>query len=242
MVLLLANGGANAAHADTVRPAAVTQPAASRPAPARLADLLAAARKAYAEHRIVSPAGDNAVEDYEAVLARDPANRVARDALREIFPYAVPHVEAAIARGALADAERQIGLLDKADPGNHTVTLLRNMLAAHRSRPSARATNASLGSGKHVLVLRADAESWVEVTGADGVVDARMLRAGDRRTYRTNGLLRITLGNAAAVAVTADGKPVAVRRFTAGDRVAHLVLFAGHAATAALPHPHPQTR
>ncbi|HVU82661.1 MAG TPA: hypothetical protein VHD89_11705, partial [Rhodanobacteraceae bacterium] len=34
-------------------------------------DLLSAARDAYAQHRLVAPAGDNAMEYYEAVLAKD---------------------------------------------------------------------------------------------------------------------------------------------------------------------------
>ncbi len=94
--------------------------------------LLTAAREAYAQHRVVAPAGDNAMEYYEAVLARDPNNQVARDALRETFPFGVPVVEKAIAQNDFAEANREIALLTKADPTNYTLTLLRSKLDAQK--------------------------------------------------------------------------------------------------------------
>jgi protein TonB len=95
-------------------------------------DLLAAARDAYAQHRLVAPAGDNAMEYYEAVLARDPANQVAKDALREAFPFGVPDVEQAIGQNNFDEAGREIDLLAKADPTNYTLTLLRSRLDAQK--------------------------------------------------------------------------------------------------------------
>jgi hypothetical protein len=85
-------------------------------------ELLAAARGAYAQHRLVAPAGDNAMEYYQAVLAKDPGNQVATDALREAFPFGVPEVEKAISRNDFEEAGREIGLLSKADPTNYTLT------------------------------------------------------------------------------------------------------------------------
>lgn len=95
-------------------------------------ELLAAARDAYAQHRLVAPAGDNAMEYYEAVLAKDPSNQVARDALREAFPFGVPEVEKAIARNDFEEANREIALLSNADPTNYTLTLLRSKLDAQK--------------------------------------------------------------------------------------------------------------
>lgn len=95
-------------------------------------DLLAAAREAYAQHRLVAPAGDNAMEYYEAVLAQDPGNRVATDALRETFPFGVPTVEKAIAQNNFDEADREIDLLSKADSTNYTLTLLRSKLDAQK--------------------------------------------------------------------------------------------------------------
>lgn len=95
-------------------------------------DLLAAARDAYAQHRLVAPAGDNAMEYYEAVLAKDPKNQVAKDALRETFPFGVPDVEKAISSNNFPEASREIDLLSKADPTNYTLTLLRSKLDAQQ--------------------------------------------------------------------------------------------------------------
>lgn len=97
-----------------------------------VSDLLAAARQAYAQHRLVAPAGDNAMEYYEAVLDKDPNNRVASDALREIFPFGVPDVEKVIAQNNFAEADREIAVLTKADPTNYTLTLLRAKLDAQK--------------------------------------------------------------------------------------------------------------
>lgn len=200
--------------------------------------LLAKARRAYADHKVVAPAGDNAMEYYEAALAKDPGNAVARDALREIFPYGVPFVEVAISQGNYDEAEREIGVLAKADPENNTVTLLRSMLAANGGRaPQAAAVDGGTAlaadafrSGDRSLVLKASADSWVQVASTDGRrTDSRILRAGESRSYRSNGALRVTLGNAAAIAVVADGRtiPVNAPRYS---RVAHVVLFARDAA------------
>ncbi|MGH8113999.1 MAG: energy transducer TonB [Rhodanobacteraceae bacterium] len=95
-------------------------------------DLLAAAREAYAQHRLVAPAGDNAMEYYEAVIAKDPKNQVAKDALRETFPFGVPDVEKAISQNNFDEAGREIDLLSKADPTNYTLTLLRSKLDAQK--------------------------------------------------------------------------------------------------------------
>lgn len=113
-------------------PAQAPAPPANKLAGMTVADLLSAAREAYAQHRLVAPAGDNAIEYYEAVLAKDPGNRVARDALRETFPFGVPDVEKVIAQGNFAEAQREIDLLAKADPTNYTLTLLRSKLDAQQ--------------------------------------------------------------------------------------------------------------
>lgn len=97
-----------------------------------VSDLLAAAREAYAQHRLVTPAGDNAMEYYEAVLAKEPGNQVARDALRETFPFSVPDVEKAIAQNNFDEAGREIDVLAKADSTNYTLTLLRSKLDAQK--------------------------------------------------------------------------------------------------------------
>jgi protein TonB len=121
-----------AAAASTAQAQQAAAAAKAKLATMGVSDLLAAARDAYAQHRLVSPAGDNAMEYYEEVLARDPDNQVAKDALREIFPFSVPEVEKVIAQNNFDEADREIDVLSKADPTNYTLTLLRSKLDAQK--------------------------------------------------------------------------------------------------------------
>jgi periplasmic protein TonB len=93
------------------------------------AQLLELARGAMREQRLVEPAGNNAYELYLAVLAQEPGNRVAQDALRETFPFAAAAVDRAIEEGDFARAQREIDLLGRADESNYTLVLLRARLA-----------------------------------------------------------------------------------------------------------------
>lgn len=96
-------------------------------------ELLQRAREAMTAQRLLAPAGNNAFEFYLAVLQRQPGNRVAQDALREIFPFAANAAEQTIDSGDDAEAQRQIDLLTRADPQNYTLTLLRSKLQAQRT-------------------------------------------------------------------------------------------------------------
>lgn len=97
-----------------------------------LNDLLAEARKAMNEQRVIAPAGNNAFEFYLKVLQKQPGNQVAADALRETFPFAASNVEQAINQRQFSEADREIDLLGKVDPTNYTLTILRSKLDAQR--------------------------------------------------------------------------------------------------------------
>jgi len=96
--------------------------------------LLAAARTAMNQQKLVAPKGDNAFEYYETALQKDPKNQVAQDALRESFPFGANAVEAAIGQNNFDEAQREIGLLAKADPSNYTLTILRSKLDAAKKQ------------------------------------------------------------------------------------------------------------
>lgn len=125
-------GPAPAAAATVAQAQQAASAAEARLQSMSVQELLGAARAAYAQHRLVAPAGDNAMAYYEAVLAKDPSNQVARDALREAFPFGVPEVEKAISRNDFDEAGREIELLTRADPTNYTLTLLRSKLDAQK--------------------------------------------------------------------------------------------------------------
>lgn len=144
-LILLASGGAltwawwQRTRADNV----ASEPVATGPvvradapsaAPRSIEQLLNEARAAVAAQQLVAPAGHSAFERYFAVLAQQPANPVASDALRELFPFAAEQVGASIRAGQVDEAQRQLDLLARADPANYTLTLLRGQLAAQRQR------------------------------------------------------------------------------------------------------------
>lgn len=115
-----------------------TKPGASHEAPPANVDalsvdqLLAEARTAMNDQRLVAPAGNNAFEFYMKVLQKQPGNAVAADALRETFSYGAAATEQTINARDFNEAQREIDLLAKADPANYTLTILRSKLDAQR--------------------------------------------------------------------------------------------------------------
>jgi protein TonB len=97
-----------------------------------LNQLLAEARKAMNDQRLLAPAGNNAFEYYLRALQKQPGNQVAADALRETFPFGATAAEQSINQRDFGEAQRQIELLAKADPSNYTLTILRSKLDAQR--------------------------------------------------------------------------------------------------------------
>lgn len=94
--------------------------------------LLSEASKAIREKRLLAPKGNNAFEFYLKVLDRQPDNQVAKEALRETFPFATSAAEQVINDGDYTEADREIKLLALADPNNYTLTILRSKLDARR--------------------------------------------------------------------------------------------------------------
>lgn len=81
-------------------------------------------------------------------------------------------------------------------------------------------------AGQHTLTVAASADCWFEILDADGnKVDSGMLRAGDERSWHSDGPLRVTLGNADAVTVTSDGQPLPLDGFQRAN-VARFDVFA----------------
>ena len=136
-------------------------------------ELLSAARDAYAQHRVVAPAGDNAMEYYEAVLAKDPKNQVAKDALRETFPFGVPDVEKAISQNDVAEANREIDVLSRADPTNYTLTLLRSKLDAQQ-KLQARQQQEAQQKAQHQAELAAAQQAAAAKAAADKEAAAKL--------------------------------------------------------------------
>jgi hypothetical protein len=121
-------------------------------------------------------------------------------------------VVALLVVAAVVRADRDSGT----DPAAHPATS-RTALPLSAGTGSGSPTPSSSGSPTAspgmmamgpTLELRAVGTSWVEVRGpADRVLVARIFRKGDRATFNPSRV-HLTIGNAAAVRVTANGMPV----------------------------------
>ncbi|MGB8636458.1 MAG: energy transducer TonB [Rhodanobacteraceae bacterium] len=121
--------------------AAVAAAVSAAPPPANVSamgvnELLNEAKKAMNDKRFIAPTGNNAFEYYLKVLEKRPGNMVAQDALRETFPFGASAAEQDINANNFDEAQREIDLLAKADPGNYTLTILRSKLDAQRKLAS----------------------------------------------------------------------------------------------------------
>jgi protein TonB len=138
LALSACGGGEQPAAPASTTPAApeAAAPAAAPAAPVAVAEqlgldeLLKRARQALSEERLVTPPGDNAIEYYLQVLAQEPANPQATQALVDVFPLAAVIAERALAQRQLDEATRVIDLLDRVDPRSYTVSTLRGKLTA----------------------------------------------------------------------------------------------------------------
>jgi protein TonB len=90
------------------------------------------ARKAMNENRMAAPQGNNALEYYLKIVAKQPDDSGAKDALRELFPFATGTAEDQINQGNFDEANRVIALLAQADPSNYSLTILRSKLDAKK--------------------------------------------------------------------------------------------------------------
>lgn len=90
----------------------------------------ARATRALSENRMLSPAGDNAVEHYLAARAGAAEQTRAQAALAELQPYAVIATEQAIVRGDTREAARLQHLIERIDARAPALPRLRADVAA----------------------------------------------------------------------------------------------------------------
>ena len=89
------------------------------------------------------------------------------------------------------------------------------MIEDEKPKEAAEKTEAALAPGTHRIVLRTEAEAWLEVKDGSGrMLISSLNPAGTERTVRGRPPFEIVIGNASAVKVTYDGKPVDLRPHT----------------------------
>ncbi|MGA7296184.1 MAG: TonB family protein [Rhodanobacteraceae bacterium] len=139
--LIIRPNMASSTDTEPKQAAEVAAAVSAAPPPANVSamgvdELLNEAKKAMNDKRFIAPTGNNAFEYYLRVLEKRPGNLVAQDALRETFPFGASAAEQEINANNFDEAQREIDLLAKADPGNYTLTILRSKLDAQRKLAS----------------------------------------------------------------------------------------------------------
>lgn len=107
-------------------------------------ELLERAEEAFKEKQLFVPAGESAFEMYLRVIEQEPMQVRARNALVDMFPYAVLYVEQRTSAGDLAESERVLALMQEADENapalprlERGVTQLRDRVANEVQRQAA---------------------------------------------------------------------------------------------------------
>ncbi|MGA9422582.1 MAG: RodZ domain-containing protein [Rhodanobacteraceae bacterium] len=91
---------------------------------------------------------------------------------------------------------------------------------------------AAAASGSHVLSVKLNQPSWVEVVAADGdKLEYALLPAGSERSYRSDQALSIRIGNTAGAEVSADGKALDLDPFSHANVAQHVLFGSNKAAS-----------
>jgi protein TonB len=127
-------------------PAAGTQPAAPAVVPAAEpaappvelpedeGELTKRADAAVDSQQLFAPQGANAFELYLKVVEVNPDNNFAKNAISDLFPYAVMHVEQRLAANDTAEAARVLALMEKANDKAPAMPRLRTALQSASER------------------------------------------------------------------------------------------------------------
>lgn len=106
-------------------------------------ELRARGGQALREQRLYAPAGDNAMEYYLALRGKsDKPDASAESALIDLMPYAIIAAEQAIGREDFLEADRLVGLIQRADDQAPALPRIRDSIAKGRAGAAQRAAEA----------------------------------------------------------------------------------------------------
>lgn len=106
-------------------------------------ELLTAAETAVQDRQLFVPVGESAFEMYLRVVEQEPLHVRAKNALSDLFPYAMLYVEQRTAAGDLAEGERVLDLMERADANAPALPRLQRAVADLRNRVAAEAQRAT---------------------------------------------------------------------------------------------------
>lgn len=160
---------------------AAPPPAAPEPAPAEdesvvvsptlvdtlsTEELLTRADQAMKENQLFVPAGESAFEMYLRVNELEPEQITARNALTDLFPYAVLYVEQRTAAGDLPESERMLDLMERANDKAPALARLQRGVGELRNRVTAEAQRAATAEAQRLAAAQAAAEAAAAAAAA----------------------------------------------------------------------------
>lgn len=135
--------------------------------------------------------------------------------------------DAAVAARGNGETQGQEPVANASQPVNASMTPLEALRRRHQAAPADTARDAwaaleraptEAAAPDPLLRLVAAADSWVEVTDAEGrQLELNLLRAGESRTYDGTPPFQVLLGRASAIEVYLDGSRVDLAPWTRGD-------------------------
>ena len=179
----------------------------------RIGELLAAGGRALAATRLTTPAGNNALEAYRAVLDIDPGNRDAREGIDAIVQRYGDLTDAALARDQLSRAEDYLDRAAEVDPRSERLIGMRDAIDRYRAREAARQAEAQQHSEEVQRMIAAG-----DAALAAGRLDSPP-GANARDSYRA--ALALAPDNAQArrgIATVAERQVGLARRAIAGEQ------------------------
>jgi protein TonB len=139
-------------------PATPPTPAVAATVQAMGADQLRdSASQALRENRMYAPAGDNAMEYYLALRDKLPDDAAVTSALTDLLPYTVIAAEQAVGREQFDEAQRLVGLIEKADKAAPALPRIKQSIA-NSQQAVAKRSEAEAAKAKADAEARAQAQ------------------------------------------------------------------------------------
>lgn len=132
------------------------------------------AMSAYNAGKLVTPAGENALEYYLAALQSKPNDFGAQEAIMELVPVAMTALESAMAANVAKEVERLLAVLERADPSAARVAALKQRWQASVAQASVAQQASAVAAAPRLENVQAPATFTVPEIGRPEIAAAQV--------------------------------------------------------------------